>query len=29
MTDIDFRFWMRWLVTAVGVFMLIRAAGWL
>ena len=29
MTDINFRFWMRWLVTAVGVFMLIRAAGWL
>jgi uncharacterized membrane protein YfcA len=29
MTDIDFRFWMRWLVTAVGIFMLIRAAGWL
>lgn len=29
MTDVDFRRWMRWLVTAVGVFMLIRASGWL
>lgn len=29
MTDIDFRRWMRLLVSAVGVFMLSRAAGWL
>ncbi|OYW85589.1 MAG: hypothetical protein B7Z22_08280 [Hyphomonas sp. 32-62-5] len=29
MTDIDFRRWMRLLVTAVGLFMLTRAAGWL
>lgn len=29
MTDINFRRWMRLLVTAVGLFMLTRAAGWL
>lgn len=29
MTDIDFRRWMRVLVTAVGLFMLTRALGWL
>lgn len=29
MTDIDFRRWMRVLVTAVGLFMLTRAIGWL
>lgn len=29
MTDIDFRRWMKWLVTAIGGVMLLRAAGWL
>lgn len=28
MTDIDFRRWMKWLVTGIGIYMLIRAAGW-
>lgn len=28
MTDVDFRRWMKWLVTAIGLFMLARGAGW-
>lgn len=28
MTDVDFRRWMKWLVTAVGLFMLARGLGW-
>lgn len=29
MTDVHFRRWMRWLVTAIGAVMAMRAAGWL
>ncbi|MBA3069584.1 MAG: sulfite exporter TauE/SafE family protein [Hyphomonas sp.] len=29
MTDIDFKKWMKYLVTAVGAVMLIKAAGWI
>lgn len=28
MSDVNFRRWMRWLVTAIGISMLMRAAGW-